>query len=513
MPIFLINRQCAKDLIRVVTTLFLLTCLACNSSSRRDGIEIQVSCAECIGKEINIYHHSVFMQNEVKLFQSRFDSSGTMLIKLPNQDTLGLALNVKEGDSTYFHTYLYLQPNTNIQINFKKNDVQFNGDLAAVNTYLADLRKIDIKRQNYRNVWGTDNDRIKSKDSLENYIAIIKSFGADFDKKVASDESLSDYEKDFLTNINTSFETYRRQDFDFYKLLSDRQVYYDNEEDQQIVQYQDSVTNAYFSGLTINPHILKYTGSYYNWHLNIGNRMAELMEIYYKEHQDYSFNYDYLRTTVRSNTKSPAHHDFILSNLIASGYVLDGVAYDALYKLISGFKKDYPRSKYLPELEEILEEYASLKPGAPMKDFTMQDKSGKTFRLSDYKGKLIYVDVWATWCGPCVEEFPYSKKLGERYRKNQDLVFMYVSKDRNEKSWQNYLKKNPDLKGVHGIQPPKEDDYDHLKIDSNNVMLLYKIGGIPRYILIGKDGKIINYNAARPSTLINNKYLDSLLTL
>jgi len=148
-----------------------------------------------------------------------------------------------------------------------------------------------------------------------------------------------------------------------------------------------------------------------------------------------------------------------------------------------------------------------------MKDFTMFDKNGKTFRLSDYKGKLIYIDIWATWCGPCVEEFPHSRKLVERYRKNEDLVFLYLSKDSNQKSWKNYLKKNPALKGIHGIQPPKKDDYDHLKIDSNNVMRLYKINGIPRYILIGKDGKIINYNAARPSELVNNKYLDSLLTI
>lgn len=148
-----------------------------------------------------------------------------------------------------------------------------------------------------------------------------------------------------------------------------------------------------------------------------------------------------------------------------------------------------------------------------MKDFTMSDKKGKTFRLSDHKGKLIYVDVWATWCGPCVEEFQYSRKLVERYRKNSDLVFLYVSKDKNIESWKNFLIKNPALKGVHGIQPPKEGDYNHLKIDSNNVMRLYNIGGIPRYILIGKDGKIINYNAARPSELVTNKYLDSLLTI
>ena len=468
-----------------------------------------------MGKEISISQHSVFLQKEKKLYQARFDSTGTMLVKLPNQDTLGLALRVSERDSTYFYTYLYLQPNTHIDVNLQKNDIQFSGDLAVVNTYLADLGKIDMKRTDYRNVWSTEKDRFKSKDSLETYLAAIKPFGVNFDKKVSSDASLSAYEKEFLHNLNTGFETYRRLDFDLFKLLDERQVYYENENDAQIAKHQDSLTKAYISNLTINPHLLKYNGSLYNGFLNIDDRMLEPMGVYYDRFEEGAGLglYKYLKTTVRSNIKLAPYHDFILSNLIASGYLLDGVAYDGLFAMISGFRKDYPHSKYLPDLEHILAGYATLKPGVPMKDFTMLDKNGKTFKLSDYKGKLIYVDVWATWCGPCVEEFSYSKKLVERYRKNQELVFLYVSKDQNQESWKNFLKKNPALKGVHAIQPPKDDDYDHLKVDSNNVMRLYNIGGIPRYILIGKDGRIINYNAARPSVLVKNKYLDSLLRI
>ena len=500
---------------RLIVSLFLLTCLACNNATERNGMEIRVACKACIGKEISISQRSVLLENEIKLYQAQFDASGTMLVKLPNQDTLGLALKVSEGDSTYSYTYLYLQPNTHIEVNLQKNDVQFSGDLAAVNTYLADLRKIDTKRTDYRNVWTYEKDRIKSKDSLEIYIATIKSFGANFDKKVSSDASLSAYEKDFLHSLNTGFETYRRLDFDLFKLWNDRQVYDDNEDGAQITKHQDSLTKAYISDLTINPDLLKYNGSFYNWHLNIDDRMLEIMGVYYDRFEEAEGLglYQYLKTTVSSNPKLAPHQDFVLSNLIASGHLLDGVAYDGLIEMISGFRKDYPRSKYLPDLEQVLAEYATLKPGVSMKDFTMQDENGKTFRLSDYKGKLIYVDVWATWCGPCVEEFPFSKKLVERYRKHQDLVFLYVSKDNNLESWKNYLKKNPALKGVHAIQPPKDDDYDHLKVDSNNVMRLYNIRGIPRYILIGKDGRIINYNAARPSELVNNKYLDSLLTI
>lgn len=146
-------------------------------------MEIRVACKACIGKEISISHRSVLLQKEIKLYEARFDPSGSMLVKLPNQDTLGLALRVSEGDSTHFYAYLYLQPNTNIEVHFEKNNVRFSGDLAAMNNYLADLRKIDTRRTDYKNVWSTANDRIKSKDSLEIYLTTIKSFGADFDKR------------------------------------------------------------------------------------------------------------------------------------------------------------------------------------------------------------------------------------------------------------------------------------------------------------------------------------------
>lgn len=143
----------------------------------------------------------------------------------------------------------------------------------------------------------------------------------------------------------------------------------------------------------------------------------------------------------------------------------------------------------------------------PLKDFSMTDTTGRTFNLSDLKGKLIYMDVWATWCGPCREEFKYSKQLSIKYADRKDLVFLYVSKDSEPELWKNFLKKNPDLKGIHGFQAIRANS----PLPDDDVMHLYKISGIPRYVLIGKDGRIIDYKAARPSELMTNNYLDSLL--
>ncbi|MDR0824483.1 MAG: TlpA family protein disulfide reductase [Prevotella sp.] len=136
-------------------------------------------------------------------------------------------------------------------------------------------------------------------------------------------------------------------------------------------------------------------------------------------------------------------------------------------------------------------------------DFKFSDRNGKEIALSDFKGKVVYVDVWATWCGPCKKEFPAMKKLEEEYHANKDMVFIGVSVDESKfrQKWLDFLDKEK-LPGfqLFGGDAAKEA-----------LAKPYKINGIPRFILVGKDGNLIFADAPRPSSPEIRAVLDAAL--
>ncbi|MDC9722521.1 MAG: TlpA disulfide reductase family protein [Urechidicola sp.] len=124
---------------------------------------------------------------------------------------------------------------------------------------------------------------------------------------------------------------------------------------------------------------------------------------------------------------------------------------------------------------------------------------GSETSLSDLKGKYVYVDVWATWCGPCKAEIPSLKKVEASYHgKNIAFVSMSIDDDRShggswEKAEENWraMVTDKELKGIQIFAP---------KGWQSEFVTGYEIKGIPRFILIGPDGNIIDASAPRPSS-------------
>lgn len=139
-------------------------------------------------------------------------------------------------------------------------------------------------------------------------------------------------------------------------------------------------------------------------------------------------------------------------------------------------------------LDARFEKMSHLAVGALAKDFALADSSGKQISLSSLRGKVVYIDFWASWCGPCRKEMPHSRQLMEKL-KNEPVTFLFVSIDEKPDAWRKAMAQEK-LGGVHlldnrGWQSP--------------VLADYNFRSIPHYVLLDKDGKMVNPDAPRPS--------------
>ena len=120
-------------------------------------------------------------------------------------------------------------------------------------------------------------------------------------------------------------------------------------------------------------------------------------------------------------------------------------------------------------------------------DFTAMDKDGKTVKLSDFKGKKVYLNMWASWCGPCMREIPELEKVYQKYKNNKDFVFLSITSPNDaefknqspqDKSKDVILKKAKELGATYPVLFDVNDRF----------IINYAIRSFPTHILINSDG-------------------------
>ena len=122
-------------------------------------------------------------------------------------------------------------------------------------------------------------------------------------------------------------------------------------------------------------------------------------------------------------------------------------------------------------------------------DPTLISPDGKTCRLSDLKGKVTYIDFWATWCGPCCKQIPFLEKLVEKMKGNPDVAFISISSDSDKEAWLAKIKKDN----------PSWPQYILDTADGDKFFQTMNITGIPRFMILNADGTVAVPEAGRPS--------------
>jgi thiol-disulfide isomerase/thioredoxin len=127
-------------------------------------------------------------------------------------------------------------------------------------------------------------------------------------------------------------------------------------------------------------------------------------------------------------------------------------------------------------------------------DFSLKNLEGKEVKLSDYKGKVVVLDFWATWCGPCKASFPGMQELVTKY-KGKDVEFLFVN------TWERGKENSETVKKVGAFINDKKYSFNVVFDFDDTITAKYKVGGIPTKILIDKNGTILSDNASEQSLM------------
>lgn len=214
------------------------------------------------------------------------------------------------------------------------------------------------------------------------------------------------------------------------------------------------------------------------------------------------------RDSSEASLRNP-ENKYITLGQIFSGYLKDYMQFEHLKKNINKRDEDWYKTAHndyqknsntdslKKEIIKLKETREKLSEGKPAPNFSYPDINGRNVSLSDFKGKYLYIDIWATWCKPCIYEIPFLKKMEEDY-KGRNIIFMSISIDEDIDKW----KKTIAEKNLSGIQIIASDQNASIRKD-------YIISGIPRFIFISPEGEIINDNAPRPSDPGCREMIDS----
>ncbi|NNC85272.1 MAG: TlpA family protein disulfide reductase [Bacteroidia bacterium] len=448
-------------------------------------VTISGSLSNCDIKNISITVEKTFIAEDQVLeelkvknnaFSHTFDLDRNRIVKLTSED---------------FTISLYVEPGDDLHINFdpnNENPVKFDGK-AAHNNEVYSLFKSNFKDHYDLNIM-KDKIMTTSFDPFE-----IEAYDNRRDQKkfIKEHPAYASTSKQFQSFLD---HTLRYQYYN--QLLAYPIVRGNSNKDPKVVALPRIIVDE-VEGLVASNNDAIISEAYRNFLLYYSTYFTSKNNNYQK-YTDYSVSL--MHKTEYTN-----------GNLIeeAQFYMIAKFTYDICEKAGSGLvSKNYSQLKKNTKYQHYADAI-SAKCGDAMKsptkaepvkvktktkerdggiDFAFKNLEGNMVNINDYRGKIIYIDFWASWCGPCRVQFPYSHKLQEKFtdKQKKDIVFLYLSIDASEERWKSSVKSFK-LTGEQGISPGNW---------SSEAVKKFGVSSIPRYMIIGKDGKILDPNAPRP---------------
>ena len=391
------------------------------------------------------------------------DEKGGLAVELPFTEAQMASVELDD------EVTLFLEPGDQLHIDADLLDLpqslRFSGQGAANNQFLATLRSRfpDYLRIDYKDL---EVDAFRK--TIDQRRLELESF---------LDEGCSQYQltPDFITYYRAKI-TYEWAE----QLVSYRIGYYmQNGRERPVLpaDYYDvldqvELVDEVAIGISHYQNFLEY---------NFDRLEDEAYERAQREQLSEEQGQDLLETYTRYNQAKRLLHGKVLYFLLAGEIVSDFQwgHFDQGEQRLAEFRQDNPYPEYTEVVEEVVREASKLKPGQPAPDFTLDDLQGRSVSLSDFKGQAVFLDFWASWCGPCIEDLPHLAKIKQQIQ-NQKVVFLSISLDASVEQWHQAVEAYT-LTGVHVHAPGGWQAA---------VAQLYQVRSIPSYFLVGPDGRM-----------------------
>ncbi len=406
--------------------------------------------------------------NNQKLASVKLDSKGDFKITTKIEDGYYF---FKYGRNT---AYVYLYPKDELKVSFDAKNFEktllFEGKGSERNNYLVKKSEIDSQiTEDLEAFYKVDEAAyLKNIENIKKtHLVLLTQYSLEDFFKTEEVKSLEYDRLLSIQNYKSSYKFYLGEDIfpteNFYKPIKD--VKLDNVNDYQKQPYYRYLVNSVWSKrIEAEP--------------NIEGMLSVLREVKFKDLAISLINGFYSK---------------ISSNKERAKDYLDLIKRVTTHKpFIEAAEKQY---------EEVLKS-RGLDQGDISPKFSYENVDGEIVSLSDLKGKHVYIDVWATWCSPCIKQIPYLKALEKRYH-DKEIIFVSISVDKEDMktSWKQMILD----KQLEGIQLFADNSFD------SEFMNAYAVNSIPRFILIDPLGKIVEPDAPRPSFDKTKVLLDKLL--
>lgn len=461
-------------------------CQSEHENATEDTVQLAFTFLDSLSASIKIGALNSFSSVDSTLAERELDSIDTTAVAFTLSKPTLVYLQL---DETWHE--LYLTPGDDLKISVSSSgdqpSIAYTGIGSEVNNYLARIAQVRerLTMGEGTPIWQLEKDRFMDRlDSMKDaYDQFHRAYVDTVPMPEKLSTSLESRNRLKLVSLKENYELVHYSDRPDTTGMSEKFIQEKSKDAYYDIPFDSTLLNNSLLGYEYAVALKMYLDLYVAWPLYNSipeDKIATSTDIL-----------PLLADSAIRSTEYPAPiREFLIARNVTDFLNAQGIT-PVVDTILTKFKKEYPTSTYTAPIEDRYEKWRAIAPGRPAPDFTGTTPEGKKLSLSDLKGKVVYVDVWATWCGPCIKEFPHSKSLQKQFEGSEDVVFLYVSVDRDQEKWKKMVAEK-ELKGAHIIDPPEEEDA--------SVWKAYLISGIPRYILIDQTGKIVDAEAARPSS-------------